>query len=102
MNRLLRWFRPESPPPDPLAGLSDFRRKSVEVATALPSEVYQSLKAACDRAAQYRTRRKPRPGSPEEVVLRRHTEQAAGILTAAGVDRAQADDIVAMLVDGSE
>lgn len=87
--------------PDPLAGVPDFRRKSMQLLVDLPPDTYLPIKSACDALAAYRQHKKPRPGSIDQVVYDRRHAEAVALVRAAGIDQDQAADIVHMLVDGS-
>lgn len=86
---------------DPIEALPDFRRKSADLLVALPAEVFDDLKASCDWLAAYKNSKKPRPGTPESVIVERTRNAIIARLVARKIDQAQAADMVDMLVAGS-
>ncbi len=92
--------KPAEPPapPDPLAGLSGLRRKSVELALALPADVFEDLHARAAWVASYRGARRIAPNSPESVILDRRLQEMRLVLTDRGLTPEQAYDLVDLMV----
>lgn len=89
-------------PASALDGLPDLRRKSFDLLVSLSPEVFEDVSARASWLAAYQQSKRPRPGTPESIIVERTRRQIASVLAAAGGwGDAQVADMVEVLLSGS-